>query len=111
MAVVIRMLPDKSGRVRIHWFIRDSTGPAKTPSLTVPSPVGPLAVGGTVGRIACQPKRDSVTPAVNHAGQIEPCCHTDDPRAATCPECCATDEFKQAMEYLETLVVPTTPEG
>ncbi len=103
MSVVIRMLPDKSGRVRIHWFVRDPAGPAETPSGSLPSKPKPTIIEGSRGRIACQPNRDSVTPSTNRSGQIEPCCHTDDPRAATCPECQATDEYKQAMEYLESL--------
>ena len=94
--VLIRLLPDGSGRVRIHWFVRDESGPARTPGGVVPSSAGPLKAGGTRGRIACKPGQRDVGP---HAagGTIEPVPHTDDIRAATCDLCLATDEARKAL--------------
>jgi hypothetical protein len=60
-------------------------------------------LGGARGRIACNPKLQSVSAQVVN-GETNLCMHSDDPRAATCPECMATDEFKAAMKQLEEIV-------
>lgn len=95
---VMRMLPD--GRVRIHWFMRCPDGPIKTPGAVHPTPYGPLPLGHAQGRIACQPALDSVLPQWRN-GEAWLCTHTDDPRAATCPQCKATPEYVQAMKQIE----------
>lgn len=101
--VNIKLLPDGSGRVRIHWFQRLDNGPARTPEGAVMSTLGPLRSGGVRGRIACQPNLKDVGPQqVN--GETVPICHSDDVRGATCPECLATAEAKAALaDYALTL--------
>jgi hypothetical protein len=108
--VVIRLLPDGSGRVRIHWFVHDPKGPVRTPASTTMTALGPLRLGGAVGRIACQPGLESVTPKVDGT-QTVPLCHSDDCRAATCPECMATPEYAAAMKRLSEILELPTSEG
>jgi hypothetical protein len=101
--VIIRMLPDKSGRVRIHWFIHEERGPIKTPETVKMTQIGPVRLGGNRGRIACQPAKTDLVPQ-QKGRDIEPCCHSDDPRAVTCPECMAVPEYREAMDYLGELL-------
>lgn len=89
-----RELP--GGRVRIHWFIFQEGGPVRTSVGKLKSSMGPMDVVGREGRIACDPKRTTLNPS-RHGEVIKTFHHTDDPRAATCPECCATGEYKAAM--------------
>ena len=103
--VVIRLLPDGSGRVRIHYFVHDPKGPVTTPSGAVMTALGPMKLGGVVGRIACQPQMASVTPKVVK-GELQPTVHSDDPRAVTCPECQASSEYLTTMNVLAH-TVPT----
>lgn len=106
--VVIKLLPDGSGRVRIHWFCRDDKGPIRTAEAVTMSALGPVRLGGATGRIACQPQRKSVAPEVN--GLVTtPCVHSDDARAVTCPECMKTPEYAAAMKaYSEIMETPLT---
>jgi hypothetical protein len=104
--VVVRLLPDKSGRVRIHWFCRDEKGAATTPASADPMfaamPNGHPMKPGTKGFIACQRALTSVEPRqVNGTWQATP--HTDDVRCATCPECKTTPEYQAAMAELELI--------
>lgn len=105
---VLRLLPDGSGRVRIHWFIWDKEGPIQMPQTMVMTAKGPMAVGGNAvtgerrGRIACQPKLKSVLPQQKGQEYLL-FTHSDDPRAASCPECMATEEYKAAMKALEEI--------
>lgn len=100
--VEVKLLRDRS-RVCVHWFEVTRDGPAATPLGVVQSPLGPLAVGGVRGRIACRPAVSTVTPqAVNGAVQL--LCRSEEPRAVTCPECMATPQFKRAMEEISLLV-------
>lgn len=103
--VVIKLLPDGSGRVRIHWFMRTEDGPIETLASITQTGMGPIKLGGAKGRIACSPSKTSVAPLVQ-GGQTTPCCCSDDPRVVTCPECRAVPEFaemeKQLAEILET---------
>ncbi len=102
--IVIKVLPD--GRVRHHWFVRDEQGPIKTPLRQDPTQAGVLRLGGAVGYIACQKRRQSTAPEVR-GNQVVPLCHTDDPRAATCPDCLATPEYAAAMAaYAEIMDLP-----
>jgi hypothetical protein len=101
--VVIRMLPDKSGWVRIHWFVREPKGPIQTLPSRDPTyaqlPDGHPMKPGTRGYIACQRSRTTVTPELKN-GVWHPCPHSDDVRAATCPECLATEEAKAMLANL-----------
>lgn len=98
--IEVKLLPDGSGRVRIHWFCRSEAGKATAQhALTATGDENePVKAGPVKGFIACQRQRTSLTPArVN--GAIAPVFHTDDVRAATCPECLATEEAR--MELVE----------
>lgn len=89
-----RELP--GGRVRIHWFVFQEGGPAKTSKGKLKSSGGEIEVVGKSGYVACDPKRTTLNPS-RHGEVIKTFHHTDDPRAATCPECLATAEYKAAM--------------
>ncbi len=93
------MLPDGSGRVRIHFFVHDEKGPAPISAGSLTHAQGfPMR-----GRIACQPERMSIMPEVT-ASVIRPVVHSNDARAVTCPECQATDDYKAMMKDLAELV-------
>ena len=94
-----------SGRMCIHWLIRDAAGPIATELDVRNTERGPLPLGGFKGRMACRPEQNTVYP--QHRGQETfLCLHSDDPRAATCPDCLATEEYKKAMAELgETVAV------
>lgn len=113
--VEIKILPDGTGRVRIHWFQVLDGGPIKMPSGTIETQYGPLIHVGPPGRIACQPERTSVLPQEQN-GVTLLTCHSDEPRAVTCPECMATPEFKIAMQKIAELldisaIVAGVPQG
>jgi hypothetical protein len=101
--VNIRLLPDGSRRVRIHWFIHDERGPAKTPGTIIPTELGPMPLGGAVGRIACAPQQSNILPQ-KRGGEIHLTIHSDDARAVTCPECMATVEFQKQMQEIEEVL-------
>jgi hypothetical protein len=108
--VGIRMLPDGSGRVRIHWFVKDEVRRSiQTPSRTALTERGSIVLGGATGYIACDPARKDVYPRAVR-GIVELFCHSDDPRAATCPECCATEEFREVMLQYEPPAPQAPPE-
>ncbi len=66
--------------------------------------MGLVKVGGSVdgqfsrGRIACRSALAIVGTMVQ--GAYQPVVHSDDPRAATCPECLETEECKKALATL-----------
>jgi hypothetical protein len=116
----MRALPgeplDGSGRIRIHFFVKDVRVKTQTPAGVVKTAVAglpgpPLKVGGVHGYIACNRARDPLTSSVvNGVHAVEP--YSDDPRGATCPECLATPEFQAAMKVIEELVPgPSYPTG
>ena len=114
--VVVRILQDGTGRVRIHWFCRDESGPIHTPGTSVLTMMGPLPLGGARGRIACQGELGSVMPRIGDDGQTHLVPHSDDVRAVTCPECRETAIFMAAAarlsELLETAqATPPAPEN
>lgn len=100
--VNIRLLGDGSGRVCVHWFIRDEIGPIRTPGTAHMTALGPIPFGGVVGRIACNPDQNTVTTQQNGM-EFFPCCHSDDVRAATCPKCLETSEAKAMIERLKSI--------
>ncbi len=106
--VLVKLLKDGSGRVCIHWFVRDEAGKITTPSSVTTTALGPIALGGVRGRIACMPKLTSVLPTQSK-GQINTCAHSDDVRAVTCPECRATDDYKIASVELGEMVDTANP--
>jgi hypothetical protein len=99
-SVVVRMLPDNSGRVRIHWFMRDSNGPIPMSQVGQQINVAQGMVetaGGARGWIMCDKKRCDFAPTTIK-GLPAPVIHTDDPRSANCPECMNTPEWREAMK-------------
>lgn len=115
-AVNMRLLPDGTGRVRICWLVWDEKGPVTMPTGQVMTPQGPVPVGGSLpapgqapltrARIACDPLLSSVLPhsaVVRGQNVTRLVMHSDDPRAVTCPECAATEEYKKAMERYAAL--------
>jgi hypothetical protein len=100
--VNVKMLRDGTGRVCIHWFIRGD-GPISTAVNVVPSVLGMITIGGVKGWIACNREQNTVSPQVQN-GETFLCCHTDDPRAATCPSCKAVPEYAKMMAELNETV-------
>ncbi len=113
--VEMKLLPDGSGRVRIHFFVHTPDGPVHTPEGTLVSKEAgvprPIKAGGSVGRIACQPKLNSILPqpsggktATGSPVLIKVMCHSNDARGITCPECMDTQDYKDMMKLLGELV-------
>lgn len=112
MRSVIRMLPDGSGRVRIHFFVHDDKGLIATPPHISMTPLGFLKLpgSGSRGYIACQPKLTTVNPVIK-GGQSFPWVHSNDVRAVTCPECQATDAYKAIVKMLADELESSDPES
>jgi hypothetical protein len=107
--VEIKLLPDGTGRVKIHYFARDEAAP-ETPSKSVQTNLGAIKLGGTKGYLACRRAMPGVTPQVI-GGVVLPFPHSDDPRAVTCPDCQKTAEYKKHVAMLgETGEVVTSTE-
>ena len=102
--VQVKLLEDGTGRVCIHYFAHEPKGPILTPATGVTTSIGMVKLGGVRGYIACKPRLASILPHTVPGGDIAPCVHTDDPRAATCPDCIASEAWKRHMEELEGLV-------
>jgi hypothetical protein len=102
--VVVKLLPDGSGRVCIHWLMHDPEGPIQTINASIPTAKGPVLVKGRRFRCACQPQLSNM--GGDNKGRLVPFVHSDDPRAATCPKCCATKEYKEIMARLEQTLIP-----
>ena len=129
MILNVKLLPDGSGRVCIHWLMEDTYDAAKEPPDSL-KPLGrlvkeaadgdqfPIRVQGhpqlrsqtgqpamVRGRIACNPKQNTVNP--QHRGQeVLMCMHSNEVRAVTCPKCLATPEAVELLKsYENTLEV------
>jgi hypothetical protein len=101
--VEVKMLPDGSGRMRIHWFEIAPDGPASTAGGIIHSNMGPVEIAGMRGRIACMPRENNIGPR-EIDGVIHVVQNSDDARAVTCPECMATERFKKRMLLIEEMV-------
>lgn len=100
MILNVKMLSDGSGRVCIHWLIQDEAGPIKT---TARPDLAKLTT--TSGRIACNPKQNSVNP-VDRNGEHLMCLHSPEVRAVTCPKCLATPEAIALLAtYADTMEI------
>lgn len=93
---------DGTGQVCIHLFIKDESGPFTEPHVLHPAmddvgqPIqGQLVARPTRGRLACD-RRRLVAP-VTRGNMTTITSHTDDPRAATCPKCKASQDYAQMM--------------
>lgn len=106
MSRVVEMKVLPSGKVRIHYFHRTEEGAATAPSGLTPDEEGKLRMGPVKGIIACSPATSKIT-STTTKGVTRLVCHSDDPRAATCPQCAATEVYKAAMaEYASLLEQP-----
>ncbi len=94
--VKLKYLPD--GRVLTHLFVPDEKGPIISKPSPVMTELGPFTLGGVNGRIACNPKQNSVTPRVGPNGEIYPCIRSASILAVTCPKCLASAD---GIEYLK----------
>lgn len=101
--VELKLLPDGSGRIRIHWVMRDPEGPVLIHDRVVETSWGPKLMSGSRWRVACQPQRASIAPQAQ-GQKILPFPITDDPRAVTCDLCVATEWFQKARAELENTV-------
>ncbi len=128
MILNVKLLPDKSGRVLIHWLQEDTydatkVGPDSLKPLArlvdeADSKEGafPIRINGhpqlragcgqaTVAsaRIACNPKQNTVQP--QHKGQeVFMCMHSNDIRAVTCEKCLATHDAVELLKQYENTV-------
>lgn len=103
MAVLPGQPMNETGRVCIHLFLQDDSGPFTEPyalhpvfnddGTVVKQQVEALA---TRGRLACDRGR-AVAPVV-HGNVTKVTSRTDDPRAVTCYKCKATAEYAAMME-------------
>lgn len=96
---------DGSGRVCIHLFVRDDSGPFVETHVLHPkldedgNPVsGKGGAGPARGRLACDPKRLVAVTVRGNVSVITP--RSDDPRAVTCPKCRASVDYREAMKRL-----------
>lgn len=111
--VNLRVLPgeptDGSGRVCIHLFVPDEAGPFVEPHVLHPVIENGVAVKQKVqakptrGRLACDPKRTVAPVTRGNVTTVTP--RTDDPRAATCPRCIASEAYAAMMARYEENVV------
>ena len=96
---------DGSGKVCIHLFVQDEKGLFTEPHVLHPAlsedgQVSPrkIEAKATRGRLACDRKRD---PKITMRGNTTMVTmRTDDPRAATCPKCIASADYKTMMTKL-----------
>lgn len=106
--LVMNTLPgqptDGSGKVCIHLFVVDPKGPFKEPMVAQLDKIAAdngdqrLICAPARGRLACDPKR-TVAP-VERKGVTTLTLRTGDPRAATCPKCITSDDYKKMMKVL-----------
>lgn len=95
---------DGSGKVCIHLFVKDDTGPFVEPHVLHPAMENGVKVKHkfvakpTRGVLACDRNR-SVKPVTKN-GVTTITHRTDDPRAITCPKCRETELYKVAMVLL-----------
>jgi hypothetical protein len=109
--VVVRVLPkDENGiqRCRQCFLVKSPTGAITSPTGRLAKPKNgekhyPFLVPGYQAYIACQPKRANVNP-MNRNSETHVTLRTDDPRVVTCPECMATQEWKDAMAQFDNLL-------
>jgi len=90
---------DGSGKVCIHFFVRDAAGSFVEPHVLHPSDrKGELVAVPTRGRLACDPRRSVVPTTKNGVITVTP--RTEEAGSVTCRKCKATAEYKGAMKLL-----------
>jgi hypothetical protein len=97
--IVRKLLPDGSGRIRIHWVYLTPDGPNVAKGVAIDTSSNPIQ-GEKHYRIACMPGVliDGAQKVGENLLVHE---RTDDPRASSCPECEETEEYKKAMAEIE----------
>lgn len=102
---------DGRGRVCIHLFVPDESGPFVEPhvlSLATDEQGRPISrqttAGPVRGRLACDPRR-LVAPVVR-GNVVTVTARTDDPHAATCLKCLATAEYRAMLARIESRGAP-----
>lgn len=104
----VKVLPgeptDGTGRVCIHLFVQDNSGPFVEPHALHPviedgaQAKQKLEAKATRGRLACDCKR--LVAPVKWNGIITVTPRTDDPRAVTCPKCIMSADYLAAVTAL-----------
>jgi hypothetical protein len=101
--ISVNVLPgeptDGTGRVCVHLFVQDSTGPFVEPHALHPvfgddgvQVKQQVAVGPARGRLACDPKRSAVPVTRGNTTTVTP--RSDDWQAVTCLKCKASKDYK-----------------
>lgn len=106
--VSVSVLPgeplDGSGKVCIHLFVPDESGPFVEPHVLRPeidergNMTGRIVAKPTRGMLACN--RKLLVKPVTVRGVTKITHRTDDPRAVTCPACKLTQPYLKMMENL-----------
>ena len=102
-------LLDGTGRVCIHLFVPDTSGPFVEPHalhqvIKDGQPVKQrVEAKPTRGRLACDPLRTVAPVTRGNVTTITP--RTDDPRATTCIRCLQSQDYKVMMKQYEEVVV------
>lgn len=105
--ITMKVLPgeptDGSGRVCIHLFVQNASGPFIEPHVLHPTigedgqPIKQqVQVKSARGRLACDPKR--TVALATHGNVITVTSRTDNPRAVTCIRCKASDTYAAIMK-------------
>jgi hypothetical protein len=84
---------DGSGKICIHLFVQDESGPFIEPHVLYDNTAGPKR-----GRLVCDPLRKVAPVSRDGVTTITP--RTDDPRATTCPKCKASKEYQDLVRIL-----------
>ncbi len=114
-AISMSVLPgqptDGSGRVCVHLFVRDPSGPITEPNVLYladePDEHGNrLRARPERGRLACDRNR-RVTQVVRNGATVVTM-RTDDYRAVTCPRCIASADYAAADDLLKSLTGENT---
>ncbi len=94
---------DGTGKVCIHLFVQDESGPFVEPHVLHPEldadgqPIKQRVVARpTRGRLACDPKRDVAPVTRNNITTVTP--RTTQPTAVTCPKCIASADYQKLIK-------------
>jgi hypothetical protein len=91
---------DGSGRVCIHFLVRDTAGPFIEPHVLHPGEgKGKLIAKPTRCRLACDPKRGVAPITKNGVTTVTP--RTEHIKAVTCTKCKKSAEYADAIKILE----------
>lgn len=103
MIVDMRMLPDENGQVhsacqvRIHLMVREMR-PVSNDRELMQEVVEPYSRGKVDWRLACESREPIASNIGPNVTRISP--RSAEPGAVTCPECKASNEYKEMMRSL-----------